>query len=108
MFTKMIIATTLLSSATFATAAQAEQKVPLNQFVDSLVQQTVNITAQDLAYAVQLDVAQTAYNFNLDGMPTISTNVEMLDLASTQEIDSEVNTQTPLVNVDKKASTTAE
>ncbi|MCP3429314.1 hypothetical protein [Opacimonas viscosa] len=108
MFTKMIIATTLLSSATFASAVQAEQKVPLNQFVDSLVQQTVSITTQDLAYAVQSDVAQTAYNFNLDGTPTISTNIEMVDLASTVEINSEIKSQTLVLNVDNKASTTAE
>ena len=108
MFTKMIIATTLLTSTTFAATAQAEQKVPLNQFVDSLVQQTVNMTKQDLSYAVQSDVAQTTYNFNLDGTPTISTNIEMLDLASSEKNDSEIIAQNIRINIDKKATTTAE
>ncbi|MET1218858.1 MAG: hypothetical protein ABWW63_04410 [Glaciecola sp.] len=106
MLTKITIATALIATSAFVGTAQAETKhISLNQFVDSMMQQTVVLAKQDVAYSVQSDIVKTTYNFNLDGQPTIRTNVEMVDLAM---VNYDVESKTKTFATDKKVTTDAE
>lgn len=89
--------TSTLLAATLATANPTvgttnTQLVPLAQYVNHLVQQTVVLTNEEINIDVQTTVLTATHNFNLHGdSPVIHATIQMQDIvqAPTQPVKQE-------------------
>jgi hypothetical protein len=85
----MIMLTSTLLAATLVTAVAnptmgntTNQIVPLTQYVNHLVQQTVGITKQEINIDVQTMVLTATHNFSLHGeAPVLNARIQMQDIA---------------------------
>ena len=82
MLTSTLIAATFVTTvANPVNMAPTSQLVPLSQYVDHMVHQTVVQTNQDINIDVQTMVLTATHNFSLDSTaPVINTNIEMQDI----------------------------
>ena len=81
MLTSTLIAATFVNTLSNPVhVAPTSQLVPLSQYVDYMVQQTVVQTNYDIHIDVQTMVLSATHNFSLDDTgPAIKTNIEMQD-----------------------------
>jgi hypothetical protein len=85
----MIMLTSTLLAATLVTAVAnptigntTNQTVPLTQYVNHLVQQTVVMTKQEINIDVQTMVLTATHNFSLNGeAPVLNARIQMHDIA---------------------------
>ena len=85
----MIMLTSTLLAATLVTAVAnptigntTNQTVPLTQYVNHLVQQTVVMTKQEINIDVQTMVLTATHNFSLQGDTTVlNARIQMHDIA---------------------------
>ncbi|MDG1815608.1 MAG: hypothetical protein P8J70_12935 [Glaciecola sp.] len=100
MLTSTLLAATLVTAVVNPTMGNtANQYVPLTQYVNHLVQQTVGMTKQEINIDVQTMVLTATHNFSLQGdTPVLNARIQMQDIVqvnapSAAQLDSLVKSE---------------
>lgn len=77
---KSIVATAFLAAASATAYAHTVQTVPLNTYVNAMMQQTTALNSQEVHFAALESVANMTHQISLDDQPQFAPNINVIDI----------------------------